>query len=73
MHRDTDRWTSGADYDQWMGRWSRLLALEFLKWLDLPHGLRWIDICCGSGVITEAMLNSANLQASMESTLLLSK
>lgn len=52
----TDRWTSGADYDQWMGRWSRLLAQEFLNWLDLPSGLRWIDICCGSGVITEAII-----------------
>jgi SAM-dependent methyltransferase len=50
-----DRWTSGADYDRWMGRWSRLLAQEFLKWLNLPDGLRWIDICCGSGVLTEAI------------------
>ena len=56
MGRDTDRWTSGADYDQWMGRWSRLLAREFLKWLDLPHGLQWIDICCGSGVVTETIV-----------------
>jgi SAM-dependent methyltransferase len=51
-----DRWTSGADYDRWMGRWSRLLAQEFLAWLNLPSGLRWIDLCCGSGVLTEAIL-----------------
>ncbi len=51
-----DRWTSGADYDRWMGRWSRLLAREFLEWLNLPGGLRWIDICCGSGVLTEAIV-----------------
>ena len=51
-----DQWTSGADYDQWMGRWSRLVAQEFLKWLELPSGLRWVDVCCGSGVITEAIL-----------------
>ena len=51
-----DRWTSGADYDQWMGRWSRLLAQEFLEWLNLPAGLRWLDACCGSGVITEAIV-----------------
>jgi SAM-dependent methyltransferase len=56
MGRDSDRWTSGADYDQWMGRWSRLLAREFLKWLDLPQGLQWIDICCGSGMVTEAIV-----------------
>ncbi|HZW92371.1 MAG TPA: methyltransferase domain-containing protein [Candidatus Eremiobacteraceae bacterium] len=51
-----DRWTSGADYEQWMGRWSRLLAQDFLDWLNLPAGLRWIDVCCGSGVITEAIV-----------------
>ena len=51
-----DRWTSGAHYDQWMGRWSRLLAREFVKWLSLPAGLRWIDVCCGSGVIAEAVV-----------------
>ena len=51
-----DRWTSGAAYDQWMGRWSRLLAHEFLKWLSLPTGLRWIDVCCGSGVLTETIV-----------------
>jgi SAM-dependent methyltransferase len=50
-----DRWTSGVDYERWMGRWSRLVAHEFLNWLNLPAGLRWIDICCGSGVLSEAI------------------
>jgi SAM-dependent methyltransferase len=54
-----DRWTSGADYDQWMGRWSRLVAHKFVAWLDLPSALRWIDICCGSGVLTEAIVESS--------------
>ncbi len=51
-----DQWTSGSHYDRWMGRWSRLLAQEFLEWLDLPADLRWLDVCCGSGVITEAII-----------------
>jgi len=51
-----DKWTSGADYDRWMGRWSRLLAAEFLSWLNLPPNLRWLDVCCGSGVLTEAIV-----------------
>ena len=55
-----DQWTSGADYDQWMGRWSRLLARQFLKWLNLPAGLRWIDVCCGSGMLTEAIVERNN-------------
>lgn len=53
---NVDQWTSGAAYDQWMGRWSRLLAHEFLKWLDLPPGLRWLDVCCGSGMLSEAIM-----------------
>jgi ubiquinone/menaquinone biosynthesis C-methylase UbiE len=51
-----DQWTSGADYDQWMGRWSRLLAHEFLNCLALPGGLGRIDTCCGSGIVTEAIV-----------------
>jgi SAM-dependent methyltransferase len=50
-----DQWTSGAHYEQWMGRWSRLLAQEFLQWLNLRAGLRWLDVCCGSGIVTEAI------------------
>jgi SAM-dependent methyltransferase len=56
----TDRWTSGADYDRWMGRWSCLLAQEFLGWLNVPDGCRWIDICCGSGVLTETIVERAS-------------
>jgi SAM-dependent methyltransferase len=52
-----EKWTSGAAYDQWMGRWSRLLADEFLNWLSLPSHLRWLDVCCGSGVLTEAIVD----------------
>jgi SAM-dependent methyltransferase len=52
-----DKWTSGAAYDQWMGRWSRLLANEFLAWLSPSPNLRWLDVCCGSGVLTEAIVD----------------
>ena len=52
-----DKWTSGEAYDQWMGRWSALLAAEFLDWLALPKGLAWLDVCCGSGVVTQAIVD----------------
>lgn len=52
-----DKWTSGPAYDQWMGRWSRLLADEFLIWLGLSSSSRWLDVCCGSGVLTEAIVH----------------
>src|SRR5258708_38478309 len=51
-----DQWTSGLDYERWMGRWSRLLAQKFLHWLALPACLRWIDVCCGSGFVTETIV-----------------
>jgi SAM-dependent methyltransferase len=51
----TDCWTSGADYEQWMGRWSRLLAQRFLQWLALPTHLQWLDFCCGGGVVSETI------------------
>jgi len=39
-----------------MGRWSRLLTDEFLNWLSLPPNLRWLDVCCGSGVLTKVIV-----------------
>jgi SAM-dependent methyltransferase len=51
-----DKWTSGKEYDAWMGRWSRLLAAEFLNWLNIPAEARWLDVCCGSGVMTQAIV-----------------
>ena len=38
-----------------MGRWSRLIAAEFLKWLSIPVGSRWLDVCCGSGTVSRAI------------------
>lgn len=54
-----DRWTSGFQYEQWMGRWSRLLAVEFLQWLNMASGLRWLDVCCGTGIVSETIADHA--------------
>jgi SAM-dependent methyltransferase len=50
-----DQWTSGEAYDIWMGRWSALLALEFLNWLYLAPAQRVLDVCCGSGILSHAI------------------
>ena len=39
-----------------MGRWSRLVGEVFLEWLDLPPGLRWLDVGCGNGAFTEVLI-----------------
>jgi SAM-dependent methyltransferase len=50
-----DRWASGDVYEPYVGRWSRLVAREFLAWLDAPAGLDWLDVGCGTGALTEAV------------------
>lgn len=51
-----DRWESGDSYEQYVGRWSRLVAREFLEWLAAPAGGRWLDVGCGTGELTHVVL-----------------
>jgi SAM-dependent methyltransferase len=39
-------WASGTPYEAYVGRWSRLVAHEFLPWLRVPSGSRWLDVGC---------------------------
>jgi SAM-dependent methyltransferase len=52
-----DSWQSGDPYEYYMGRWSSLVATSFIDWLSPPTGLKWLDIGCGSGVLSEAVIN----------------
>ena len=54
-----ETWASGAAYEPFMGRWSRRIAAEFLSWLDVPPGSRWLDVGCGTGALSRAILDSA--------------
>jgi ubiquinone/menaquinone biosynthesis C-methylase UbiE len=58
-----DNWASGDLYEPYVGRWSRRVAQEFLKWLDLPVGSRWLDVGCGTGALSQTILNSWNPQS----------
>lgn len=55
-----DVWSSGELYESYVGRWSRRVAEEFLGWLDLPDGLRWLDVGCGTGALTSTILRTAS-------------
>jgi SAM-dependent methyltransferase len=54
-----DVWSSGDSYDSYVGRWSRPVAAEFVRWLDRPPRGRWLDVGCGTGALTEAVLSAA--------------
>lgn len=48
-------WTAGDAYERYMGRWSRLVAEEFVAWLACAPGAQWLDVGCGSGALTSAV------------------
>ena len=54
-----DVWASGAAYEPYVGRWSRLVAREFLAWLAVPTGRRWLDIGCGTGALSQTIVETA--------------
>ncbi len=54
-----DSWSGAEAYERYMGRWSRLVAREFLAWLDLPLDLEWVDVGCGTGALTARIMATA--------------
>src|SRR5687768_8121480 len=54
--RAQETWASGAAYEPYVGRWSRLVAREFLNWLGVAAQSRWLDVGCGTGALTQTIL-----------------
>ncbi len=57
MQSVSDTWERGSPYEQYVGRWSRRLAPEFLAWLGMPAGQRWLDVGCGTGALCAAIVD----------------
>jgi SAM-dependent methyltransferase len=55
-----DRWLAGDAYERYMGRWSRSLAHRFIEWLRPPQGAHWLEIGCGTGALTAAIVASSD-------------
>ena len=55
----TFAWASGEAYEPYVGRWSRLVARDFLSWLALPAGCKWLDVGCGTGALSKTILDLA--------------
>jgi SAM-dependent methyltransferase len=54
-----DVWALGDAYEPYVGRWSRLVAVDVLRRLALPAGLSWLDVGCGTGAVTSTILGHA--------------
>jgi SAM-dependent methyltransferase len=58
-----DIWATGATYEPYVGRWSRLVAREFVQWLAVPPESRWLDVGCGTGALSQIILQTAAARA----------
>jgi SAM-dependent methyltransferase len=55
-----DTWDDGAAYESYVGRWSRLVAAQFVRWLAAPAQSAWLDVGCGSGALANTILAQAS-------------
>jgi SAM-dependent methyltransferase len=55
-----DAWAVGDAYEEYVGRWSRLVAVAFLRWLGPPPDQTWLDVGCGTGALTATVLAEAD-------------
>jgi SAM-dependent methyltransferase len=56
-------WADGEAYQAYVGRWSRLVAQEFLKWLNVPPQAMWLDVGCGTGALSQKILAACDPEA----------
>jgi SAM-dependent methyltransferase len=55
-----ETWSSGDFYEPYVGRWSRLVAQDFVRWLALHEGMQWLDVGCGTGALSQTILDVAS-------------
>ncbi|MCB1387332.1 MAG: class I SAM-dependent methyltransferase [Nitratireductor sp.] len=59
MEAKFDAWSQGQSYEHYMGRWSQRIAAAFLAWLRPATDRQWLEIGCGTGALTSAILAAA--------------
>lgn len=62
-HVPVDTWTSADPYEFFMGRWSRVLAREVVASLRAEPELRWLDVGCGTGALSAAIVGLTSPRA----------
>lgn len=61
--RPADTWSNGDAYEAYVGRWSRLVARDFLSWLGAGEHLRWLDVGAGTGALSAVIVAAVNPRA----------
>ncbi len=55
-------WASADAYDPYVGRWSRLVAREFVRWLRPARNESWLDVGCGTGALSLVILEDVGVR-----------
>jgi SAM-dependent methyltransferase len=56
--RPVQRFDSGDEYEPYVGRWSRIVARDFVSGLGVAPAARWLEVGCGTGALTAALLET---------------
>jgi ubiquinone/menaquinone biosynthesis C-methylase UbiE len=55
-----ENWNDASAYDAYVGRWSRLISLDFIKWINPDKKLKWMEIGCGTGALTKIIADECD-------------
>jgi SAM-dependent methyltransferase len=58
-HPPAEVWAAGEAYESYVGRWSRVVARELVRWIQVPGGSAWLDVGCGTGALAQTILEHA--------------
>ena len=53
-----DTWNSAISYESYIGRWSRLVSVPFLDWVNARENCDWLDVGCGTDALSDEILRS---------------
>jgi len=55
-----NKFDNATAYEQYVGRWSREIAKEFVNWLGVPSEHVWLDVGTGTGILSDVILQQAS-------------